>query len=51
MSAERKPVITTDRGAEVCQKCLVKWARNTVPSPKRGRQFLCNRCYAKWAAE
>jgi hypothetical protein len=49
---KRGKVIVTDRGAEVCQRCLVKWARNKVrASPGLSRvdrvRYLCNTCKKK----
>jgi hypothetical protein len=35
----RKRVIVTERGAEPCQRCLVKWARVRVLG-----ELLCNTC-------
>jgi hypothetical protein len=40
---KRHPVIVTDRGAEVCQKCLVKWARYR----NADKLFRCKACLEK----
>ena len=40
---KKKPVIVTDRGAEPCQECLVKWARNRILLDQ-GERYLCNQC-------
>ncbi len=39
---KRLPVIVTDGVAEVCQRCLVKWARVRVLS-----RLLCLKCAEK----
>ena len=42
------PVITTVRGAEVCQECLVKWARFRRATGKDNEiRYLCRTCDKK----
>jgi len=48
MRSPLPPVITTVRGAEVCQECLVKWARFRRATGKGNEiRYLCRTCDKK----